>query len=185
MKSRLALLAVPFLALACSDTEQATLLDPPSISAVAKPVPFRATYIVAGPLLFPGDPAYPTRCPTGPTNAAGLGTGEGHATHLGRFTETESSCLDFATFALTLGEFTMTAANGDELWGEFEASASFDPPPPNANLSCTWELVGGTGRFVGATGAGVCVDSRQLGDGTSRIGFDGWIAYDASNRRSR
>ena len=33
MKSRLALLAVPFLALACSDAEQATLLEPPAISA--------------------------------------------------------------------------------------------------------------------------------------------------------
>ena len=33
MKSRLALLATPFLALACSDGEQATLLEPPSISA--------------------------------------------------------------------------------------------------------------------------------------------------------
>jgi hypothetical protein len=33
MKSRLALLAAPFIALACSDTERATLLDPPNISA--------------------------------------------------------------------------------------------------------------------------------------------------------
>ena len=33
MKSRLALLAVPFLALACSEAEQATLLEPPAISA--------------------------------------------------------------------------------------------------------------------------------------------------------
>jgi len=33
MKSRLALLAVPFLALACTDAEQATLLEPPAISA--------------------------------------------------------------------------------------------------------------------------------------------------------
>ena len=33
MKSRLALLALPFLALACTDAEQATLLEPPAISA--------------------------------------------------------------------------------------------------------------------------------------------------------
>ncbi len=33
MKSRLALLAVPLLALACTDAEQATLLEPPSVSA--------------------------------------------------------------------------------------------------------------------------------------------------------
>lgn len=33
MKIRLALLAVPFLALACNDAEQATLLEPPAIAA--------------------------------------------------------------------------------------------------------------------------------------------------------
>jgi hypothetical protein len=33
MKIQLALLAVPFLALACRDAEQATLLEPPAISA--------------------------------------------------------------------------------------------------------------------------------------------------------
>ncbi len=33
MRSRLVLLALPFLALACTDAEQATLLEPPAISA--------------------------------------------------------------------------------------------------------------------------------------------------------
>jgi hypothetical protein len=144
--------------------------------------PFRATFVIVPTLLFPGDPGFPARCPTGPTNASGPAVGEGNGTHLGRFTETESTCIDFATLQLTLGEFAFTAANGDELWGTFEGSASADPPPPNAELECTFEFVGGTGRFVGATGAGDCVDSRQLGDGRSRINFDGWIAYDASNR---
>jgi hypothetical protein len=59
-----------------------------------------------------------------------------------------------------------------------------DPPPPNAVFECTFTLTGGTGRFEGASGEGVCVDSGQLGDGSSHIGFEGWIAYDASNRRS-
>ncbi|MEN8145340.1 MAG: hypothetical protein ABFS14_10360 [Gemmatimonadota bacterium] len=152
-----------------------------SVHVPGPPLPFRATYTIAADLLFPGDPAYPARCPTGPTNAAGPASGEGYATHLGYITETENACIDFATLSLTLGEFTLTAANGDEVWGEFEASASFDPPPPNANFTCSWQIVGGTGRFVGATGAGDCPGSHQLGDGTSLIIFEGWIRYDASN----
>lgn len=153
----------------------------PALAADAS-LPYRATFVITPELLFPGDAGYPARCPTGPTNASAPATGEGHGTHLGHFTETESTCIDFATLSLTLGEFTFTAANGDQLWGEFEGSASFDPPPPNANLFCTWEITGGTGRFVGAAGAGDCVDSRQLGDGTSLIVFEGWITYVASRR---
>lgn len=133
-------------------------------------------------LLLPGDPAYPSRCPTGPTNAAAPADGEGNGTHLGRFSETESACIDFATLALTLGRFTMITANGDEVHGTFEGSASFDPPPPNATLQCTWVITGGTGRFAEAEGAGDCVDSHQLGNGQSRIGFEGWIGYGASER---
>ncbi|MEJ2240423.1 MAG: hypothetical protein P8X82_19200 [Gemmatimonadales bacterium] len=160
------------------------VLAPAALTQAPRPVPFRATFIITPTLLLPGDAGYPARCPTGPTNAAASATGQGHGLHLGRLNETESDCIDFATLSLTLGEITITAANGDQIWAEFEGSGSFDPPPPNANLFCTWSIVGGTGRFVGATGAGDCADSRQLGNGTSLIILDGWIAYDASNRRN-
>lgn len=192
LSSRFAPAVLALWALACSeaatspvgpaDTTELDGVAGVSATEKAVTVPFRATYIIRAQLLLPGQPGYPARCPTGPTNAAGPAMGEGHATHLGRVMETENTCIDFATLQLTLGEFTFTAANGDQLSGTFEGSASFDPPPPNANLFCTWEITGGTGRFVGATGDGVCVDSRQLGDGRSLIGFDGWITYDASNR---
>jgi len=53
MKIQLALLAVPFLALACTDAEQATLLEPPAISAdvtiEAAPVPGQFTVEVRDP----------------------------------------------------------------------------------------------------------------------------------------
>jgi hypothetical protein len=60
MKLRLALLAVPFLALACSDSEQATLLDPPAISAdvTTEAAPVAGTFTLevgrlSGPCAFP------------------------------------------------------------------------------------------------------------------------------------
>ncbi|MGD8277236.1 MAG: hypothetical protein PVH00_04385 [Gemmatimonadota bacterium] len=144
------------------------------------PVPFRAVFTITSQVVPPGAAGYPARCPTGPTNAAAVATGAGQATHLGRIMETESDCIDFATLLLTQGEMTLTSANGDRVWAEFEGSASRDPPPPNANLACTWRIIGGSGRFTGARGAGACVDSRQLGDGRSLIDLRGWIGYEAS-----
>lgn len=151
----------------------------------AGPVPFRVDYVIAPQLLVPGDPGFPVRCPTGPNQVATVATGEGTATHLGHVSEAESNCVDFATLTLTQGEFTLTGADGDRVEGVFEGSASFDPPPPSADLACTWAVTGGTGRFTGASGAGVCVDSHQLGDGRSRIRFDGWIRLSASSRARR
>ena len=165
---------------ATAPSHGATAVVDPVVPIAIATLPFAATYTITPGLLFPGDAGYPARCPTGPTNAASPATGQGHATHLGTVTETESSCIDFATLALTLGEFAFTGPDGDKIFGTFEGSASFDPPPPNADLFCTWEITGGTGRFEGATGAGNCVDSHQLGNGQSLIKFSGWISYDAS-----
>jgi hypothetical protein len=144
-------------------------------------VHFLAMFVITPRLLLPGDPEYPPRCPTGPGNAAAPATGEGIGTHLGVLSETESTCVDFTTLTLSLGEFTLRGANGDEVWGEYEGSASADPPPPNANLFCTWKITGGTGRFADAVGAGDCGESHQLGDGRSLITFDGWIHYAGPN----
>lgn len=169
-------------ATACRDATSPTTSAPAvarSLAAVPGRLPFRVDYVISPQLLLPGDDGFPERCPTGQGEVATIATGEGVATYLGQVTEAESNCVDFATLTLTQGEFMLTGANGDQVEGEFEGSASSNPPPPNADLSCTWTITGGTGRFAGATGAGVCVDSHQLGDGRSRIRFDGWIDFGA------
>lgn len=144
-------------------------------------LPFDATMIIRQTSVsFPGAPGYPARCPIAPFTAAGEAAGGGHGSHLGRFTETESVCVDLATLEFGLGQFVMTAANGDELRGTFQGQGV--GAPPTARLLCTFALTGGTGRFASARGGGECVDSRQLGDGTSRIRFVGRIVYEAADR---
>src|SRR5262245_41700625 len=49
--------------------------------------------------------------------------GQGQATHLGRFTETEDAAVDVAT-GNARGTWTLTAANGDRLFLDFEAKPS-------------------------------------------------------------
>lgn len=82
----------------------------------------------------------------GPTGVSITATGEGVATHLGKFTRTEEILLDPNTFTFT-GTLTFVAADGSEL------SCSFQGAFIAANEAAgTYTFTGGTGRFEGATG---------------------------------
>jgi hypothetical protein len=72
--------------------------------------------------------------------------GEGVATHLGRFTVEADVAVDVAT-GIPTGAWTLTAANGDMLFMDMgghgiDATHGFG----------AFTVVGGTGRFQGATG---------------------------------
>lgn len=69
----------------------------------------------------------------------------GTATHLGRFTREEQLFLNpDGSFD---GTIVFTAANGDELWLDFEGA--FTSP---TTAEGTYTFTGGTGRFEGASG---------------------------------
>jgi hypothetical protein len=72
--------------------------------------------------------------------------GEGQATHLGRFTVTGDVGVTVAT-GIPQGTWTLTAANGDML---FLAMGGHGIDPTHGFGAFT--VVGGTGRFQGATG---------------------------------
>ena len=75
--------------------------------------------------------------------------GEGQATHLGRFTQTSEGTVDLASpGAPAKGTWTLIAANGDKLFLEMTAFG-IDP----THGVGTFTVVGGTGRFQGATGS--------------------------------
>lgn len=118
-----------------------------AVSAGANPGsrPFKGS--MGGAVTFVVD----TGCPLGlRSDTAASGT----ASHLGRFTYEGSHCSGF-TFA---GQQTMVAANGDELFADYE---SFGPPvmPPSEvgtvyDVPTAFTITGGTGRFADATGGG-------------------------------
>jgi hypothetical protein len=91
----------------------------------------------------------PPTCP--PTTLVITGTFSGTATHLGRFTGTTDEIVDVAT-ATGTGTFNLTAANGDQLFTTTVGQADQSTPPTISHVTETATIVGGTGRFAGATG---------------------------------
>ena len=86
------------------------------------------------------------------------GTGAGKATRMGRATLTVDECVDFVREpgrVHVYGSLVLTAANGDEVrvWVDKVG----DPPGPtgDAHVAGSYVVTAGTGRFSGATGAGI------------------------------
>lgn len=77
--------------------------------------------------------------------------GSGSATHLGRYSYQANECFNPVTGAFS-GVPTITAANGDQLFGTYTGQVS---PTTTANVVSyneQLEISGGTGRFSGASG---------------------------------
>jgi len=106
------------------------------------------------------------------------GTAEGTATHLGRFTATITAIADLATPTAT-GAFTFTAANGDQLVATFVGVAAPTAERGVVSFTETFTIVGGTGRFVGATGTFTMRRIAEIdfaaGTSTSSGSFEGHI----------
>jgi hypothetical protein len=73
--------------------------------------------------------------------------GQGQATHLGHFTQTADTTVDLAT-GNARGTWTLTAANGDMI---FLTMTAYGIDPTHGVGTST--VVGGTGRFEGASGS--------------------------------
>jgi hypothetical protein len=107
-------------------------------------------------------------------------TGMGNSTHLGNFTWADTEFADFAAIpggVAVVGTFTMTAANGDELYGELATVGSFDEEG-DLVIHGTYRFTGGTGRFANATGTGDIDAVAFLSPGLPFSGtFHGTIDY--------
>ncbi|HUQ80686.1 MAG TPA: hypothetical protein VM076_06105 [Gemmatimonadaceae bacterium] len=77
--------------------------------------------------------------------------GTGVASHLGRFTLVAPHRVNTNTGGAA-GTFTITAANGDMLTGDFTGASTPIELPNVFAVVETAHITGGTGRFVGATG---------------------------------
>ena len=108
--------------------------------------PFTGT--LAGSATFPLD----STCPF--TGRRTWSAASGTASHLGRVTMVSTHCTPPAN--AIAGQMTLTAANGDELHMTYTGTCSAPPfPPVGEVITCSTDnvVVGGTGRFAGATGA--------------------------------
>lgn len=104
-----------------------------------------------------------------PTDVPGVNgvvlQGTGHGTRLGHLYFAATETIDFRQFfrpdlfpspqaLVTGGQFTITAANGDQLTASYDGYGVPDPARPGFfNGFATATLTGGTGRFHCASGA--------------------------------
>ena len=107
-------------------------------------------------------------------------TGDGEATDLGPFTWESVEHVDFCTIpggVEVSGRFTMTAADGDQLFGKYTTIGLFDEAG-NLRIHGKYHFKGGTGRFAGATGKGDLDALAFLSPGLPFEGqLDGTIGY--------
>jgi hypothetical protein len=99
---------------------------------------------------------------------------EGTATHLGHFTLDVPHVVDIAT-RTAVGSYQFTAANGDTLYAEFIGQATPTDIPGVLYIEETAIILGGTGRFAGATGSFTVERWYDTADGTTVGSFEGTI----------
>jgi hypothetical protein len=134
------------LLVACQDTDVADPATPDRAGAIQ---PFASAG--AGELsltgFMGGNDVYGGPC-TGVTGGIELRTtGIGTLSHFGAVEMYEYTCINLATFDF-VSWYTMTAANGDFIWGDVTSVGYTDAGAPVLYCSIT----GGTGRFTNASG---------------------------------
>jgi hypothetical protein len=116
------------------------------------------------------------------------GHGTGNFTHLGRANFALEQCATAnmeSGWGHTVGKASMTivAANGDllELSYDMTFHANLTQTPATAKTWLDWEVAGGTGRFVDATGSGEAIGHVQytpdLTGATISLYWWGTLAY--------
>ena len=111
-------------------------------------------------------------CPAA-TSVSTSDSGKGQSTHLGRYTFTAVECINLSTVEpeVTLGFFTLTAADGSTLNGNYSGSAEYtDATKTSVLYAVSGFITDGTGRFQAVTtGTFAFLGGADLSKGT---GFD-------------
>ena len=167
------ILAVSVLAAACSD-QGSTSPTSPASAGLASPAQSRS----ATELPSRGSLSAAEKAVVAPPNLLAQGTGEGNATHLGRFTLTTAEVVNLAT-ATGTGTFNLTAANGDRLFATTAGGEDQFTPPNVSHVTLVATIVGGTGRFASSTGTFIIERTGTInfaaGTSTAIGSFDGYI----------
>ena len=139
----------------------------------AEPLSAAEPYVIHGSDTFTFE-IVPNRpgCPAA-TSVSTIDSGKGEATHLGRYTFTAGECINLSTPEpeVTLGFFTLTAADGSTVTGNYSGGAEYtDATKTSVLYAVSGFITGGTGRFRAVTtGAFAFLGGANLTNGT---GFD-------------
>ena len=117
--------------------------------------------------------------PDCPSGFGGTTTGTGKSTHMGKISIAASDCITPVDNHYTfIGKLTITAANGDKLSGEYSGSlVPTDTVPIYSFSNATFQITGGTGRFLKASGSVELQGSQDIKTGKGKMEADGKISY--------
>jgi hypothetical protein len=131
-----------------------TLVLPATMVASGSSRPFKASIH-----------AFAAPTPTSNCQLTNAETGTAQVTHLGRSTmesnEVVELCVNPEGAEIT-GQFTITAANGDLVFGTYETLGHLNFDTNEVTFSGQFTITGGTGRFEGASGGGSIEGSGSL-----------------------
>jgi hypothetical protein len=175
---RFAMLVLCLAATACggqtlnSPTSPAIGVAGPSGSAAqaGTDLPFRGSFVGSSSAVF-----------VPPNTLRITGAQEGTATHLGRFT---SATVDNANTTDNTGAGTIdfTAADGDHLFATTVGIENELVPPNVSKVRLDGTIIGGTGRFAGATGSFTYYLTQEIDFAAATSitsgSFDGSLSFD-------
>ena len=138
----------------------------------AKPTPFKGSW---------DSSETPTFVPAPPPDATIMfvdGRASGNADLLGKYTATFKATVNLGCGCSQGDSIQFVAANGDSLYALGQGVGVPDKPGFN-RVTQTYTIMGGTGRFVGATGNFVVIRLANNATGVSTGSFDGSIVIAA------
>ena len=137
-------------------------------SPLTKPMPIKGSW---------DSSETPTFVPAPPPDATIMfvdGHAAGNADQLGKYTATFKATVNLGCGCSQGDSIQFIAANGDSLYGLGQGIGVPDKPGFN-RVTQTYTIMGGTGRFVGATGNIVVIRLANAATGVSSGSFEGSI----------
>jgi hypothetical protein len=147
------------------------LFAPGAMAAQSNYRPFKATIAITEQLLQGTD------CPWMIGDISGLG----QATHLGKVTLVGRDCIipsSETTFSFSsIQPLILTAANRDQIFAEYYGTLTAEAGI--ATITGGYKIIGGTGRFSQATGAGSVqgIHNINVSPATGQIQLSGTLVY--------
>ena len=107
-------------------------------------------------------------------------SGTGQATQLGKVTVVSSDCINPLSPTLTLFSFAsnqlvLTSANGDQIFAMYSGTLTTEGGV--GVITGGYQIVGGTGRYSQATGAGSVQGLEDMSTGKGLVQLIGTLAY--------
>ncbi len=141
----------------------------PGVAQAQSPAPFKATIAIVETIETVGSP---------PCLLLGNISGTGVASHGGKVTVASTDCINpmnATSFSFASERVVLSVASGEQIWARYAGTLAVEGPI--GVIAGGYEVIGGTGRFTRAKGAGTIQGIEDMTTGKGQIQLVGTIAY--------